>query len=203
MAPKARSQMSEETRAKLLEAARQAFGSVGYAQTSMDELTASVGLTRGALYHHFGDKKGLLLAVVQQLDVELDAQLAQVFEQALSPWEGFKGRCRMFLEMALEVEVQRIMLRDAPSVLGSEYLQSSQSECSSSLAAMLQDLMDTRVVRRTDPEALARLIQGGLMDASFWIAGDNHPPQRLVAALDSLELMLNGILQAPQPDLAG
>lgn len=66
--------MIEETRAKLLDAARQAFGSVGYAQTSMDELTASVGLTRGALYHHFGDKKGLLQAVVQQIDAELDAQ---------------------------------------------------------------------------------------------------------------------------------
>ena len=68
MAPKARSQMIEETRNKLLEAARQAFGAVGYAQTSMDELTASAGLTRGALYHHFGDKKGLLQAVVRQLD---------------------------------------------------------------------------------------------------------------------------------------
>ena len=84
MAPKARSQMIEETRNKLLEAARQAFGSVGYAQTSMDELTASAGLTRGALYHHFGDKKGLLQAVVQQVDAELDAQLAQVSEQAAS-----------------------------------------------------------------------------------------------------------------------
>lgn len=90
MAPKARSQMIEETRAKLLDAGRQAFGSVGYAQTSMDELTASVGLTRGALYHHFGDKKGLLQAVVQQIDAELDAQLAQEFEQASSPWEGFR-----------------------------------------------------------------------------------------------------------------
>ena len=167
MAPKVRSQMIEQTRAKLLDAARQAFGSVGYAQTSMDELTASVGLTRGALYHHFGDKKGLLQAVVQQVDAELDVQLAEVFEQAASPWEGFKGRCRMFLEMALQVEVQRIMLRDAPSVLGSQYLQSSQSDCSASMAAMLQGLMDTRVIQPTDPEALARLLSIFLEVAQF------------------------------------
>ncbi|NMZ98207.1 TetR/AcrR family transcriptional regulator [Pseudomonas lundensis] len=199
MAPKARSQMIEETRNKLLEAARQAFGSVGYAQTSMDELTASAGLTRGALYHHFGDKKGLLQAVVQQVDAELDVQLAQVSEQAANAWEGFKGRCRVFLEMATHIEVQRIMLRDAPSVLGSEYLQSSQSACSASLAAMLRDLMDTHVIQHTDPEALARLIQGGLMDASFWIAADQQPPQRLTSALDSLDLMLRGVLRAPQP----
>ena len=199
MAPKARSQMIEETRNKLLEAARQAFGAVGYAQTSMDELTASAGLTRGALYHHFGDKKGLLQAVVQQVDAELDVQLAQVSEQAANGWEGFKGRCRVFLEMATQIEVQRIMLRDAPSVLGSEYLQSSQSACSASLAAMLRDLMDTHVIQHTDPEALARLIQGGLMDASFWIAADQQPPQRLTSALDSLDLMLRGVLRAPQP----
>ena len=199
MAPKARSQMIEETRNKLLEAARQAFGAVGYAQTSMDELTASAGLTRGALYHHFGDKKGLLQAVVQQIDAELDAQLATTYEQAANAWEGFKGRCRVFLEMATHIEVQRIMLRDAPSVLGSEYLQSSQSACSASLAAMLRDLMDTHVIQHTDPEALARLIQGGLMDASFWIAADQQPPQRLTSALDSLDLMLRGVLRAPQP----
>ena len=105
----------------------------------------------------------------------------------------------MFLEMATHIEVQRIMLRDAPSVLGSEYLQSSQSACSASLAAMLRDLMDTHVIQHTDPEALARLIQGGLMDASFWIAADQQPPQRLTSALDSLDLMLRGVLRAPQP----
>ncbi|MFO6393111.1 TetR/AcrR family transcriptional regulator, partial [Pseudomonas aeruginosa] len=63
MTRKTRAEMLAETRAKLVSAARQAFGTIGYADTSMDELTASVGLTRGALYHHFGDKKGLLAAV--------------------------------------------------------------------------------------------------------------------------------------------
>lgn len=198
MAPKARSQMIEETRGKLLEAARLAFSSVGYARTSMDELTASVGLTRGALYHHFGDKKGLFKAVAQQIDAELDAQLAQVLEQAESLWQGFQDQCRLYLEMALQVEVQRILLRDAPSVLGSQYVQNTQSVCCLSMASMLQSLMDTEVIQRTDPEALARLIQGGLMDASFWISEADDPPQRLAAALDSLDLMLRGLLQVPQ-----
>ncbi|MEW9106654.1 TetR/AcrR family transcriptional regulator, partial [Paenibacillus sp.] len=69
MVRKARKEMIEETRRKLLEAAREAFGTIGYANTSMDELTASVGLTRGALYHHFGDKKVLLAAVVEEIDL--------------------------------------------------------------------------------------------------------------------------------------
>lgn len=53
-----------ETRKKLIQVARRAFGEYGYADTSMDKLTAEAGLTRGALYHHFGDKKGLFAAVV-------------------------------------------------------------------------------------------------------------------------------------------
>ena len=53
-------------------------------------------------------------------------------------------------------------------------------------------------IKLQPPEALARLIQGGLMDASFWIAEADNPPQRLAAALDSLDLMLRGLLQVPQ-----
>lgn len=203
MAPKVRAQMIEETRGKLLDAARQAFGSVGYAQVSMDELTASVGLTRGALYHHFGDKKGLLQAVARQIDAELDAQLAQAFEQADSPWQGLQNQCRLYLEMALEVEVQRILLRDVPSILGSQYVQSIQSVCSASMATELQDLMDMQVIQRTDPQALARLLQGGLMEASLWIAEADNPPQRLAAALGSLDIMLRGLLRVPQPPSCG
>ena len=63
-----RAEMIEETRVKLLAAARKAFRDSGYAAASMDELTAAAGLTCGALYHHFGDKQGLLAAVAAELD---------------------------------------------------------------------------------------------------------------------------------------
>src|SRR5574344_355703 len=66
-----RSSMIEATRAKLIAAARSAFAQHGYAQASMDELTAQAGLTRGALYHHFGGKPGLLAAVFAQIDAEM------------------------------------------------------------------------------------------------------------------------------------
>lgn len=59
--------------------------------------------------------------------------------------------------------------------------------------------MATQQVQRTDPEALARLIQGGLMDASSWSTGADNPEQQLAAAQDSLDLMLRGLLQVPAP----
>lgn len=138
MARKARAEMIEETRQKLVAAARQQFGSVGYAETVMDELTAQAGMTRGALYHHFGDKKGLFLAVVQEIDAEMDARLAAISASAPDEWSAFAGRCRAYLAMTIEPQVQRILLRDSPSVLGAEHLQASRLQCIASMTNMLQ-----------------------------------------------------------------
>ena len=117
MSHKPRAEMIEETRTKLIRAARQQFGEAGYAATVMDDLTAQAGLTRGALYHHFGDKKGLFLAVLQDLDRELDARLDTAEKEEADEWSAFKFRCQGYLAMSLEPEVQRIMFRDAASVL--------------------------------------------------------------------------------------
>lgn len=118
MSPRQRAEMIEETRSKLIASARQAFGSLGYANTSMDDLTAEAGLTRGALYHHFGDKKGLLAAVVEQLDAEMDQRLEAISRGTDDLWGAFVQRCRTYLEMAQEAEIQRIVLQDARAVLG-------------------------------------------------------------------------------------
>ena len=85
MAHRPRKEMIAETRAKLVDAARQAFGSVGYADASMDDFTAAAGLTRGALYHHFGDKKGLLQAVIAEIDAEMSKRLRAISATAKGP----------------------------------------------------------------------------------------------------------------------
>lgn len=90
----------EKTRSTLLGTARKVFSERGYAETSMDDLTAQANLTRGALYHHFGDKKGLLAAVVLQIDEEMDARLQSISDTTEDPWEGLRNRCRAYLEMA-------------------------------------------------------------------------------------------------------
>ena len=54
---------SASTRAALVKAARELFGTRGYADVPGDEVVKAAGVTRGALYHHFGDKQGLFRAV--------------------------------------------------------------------------------------------------------------------------------------------
>ena len=129
MVAKRRAQRVEETRAKLIRAARDAFATQGYAAASMDDLTAEAGLTRGALYHNFGDKKGLLQAVIEQIDAEMVARLRAAQDRARTPWQGFIDENIAYIEMALEPEIQRIMLLDGPAVLGDPSRWPNQNAC--------------------------------------------------------------------------
>ncbi|MBD9652461.1 TetR/AcrR family transcriptional regulator [Ensifer sp. ENS09] len=192
MTRRARSDMIAETRAKLIAAARQAFTRSGYAETSMDDFTAAAGLTRGALYHHFGDKKGLLRAVVETLDGEMDTRL-DAASATPDPWDGFVRRCRLYLEMSLDPEIRQIVLKDAPAVLGASMLEPSRRQCLASLAARLSAMMAAGVVRKGDAETLARLINGALTDAALWIAEADDPALRLTSARDNLDLLLSGL----------
>src|SRR5262245_21396441 len=137
MAHKPRSEMIAETRAKLVAAARHAFGTIGYAEASMDDFTANAGLTRGALYHHFGDKNGLLEAVMAETDAGINKWRRAVSAKAENAWQGFGDECTAYIEMALEPENQRIVMRDGPAVLGDPSQWPSQSECIRSMTASL------------------------------------------------------------------
>ncbi|RIA35977.1 TetR family transcriptional regulator [Ectopseudomonas oleovorans] len=192
MARRTRAEM-EETRALLLATARKVFTERGYADTSMDDLTAQAGLTRGALYHHFGDKKGLLAAVVQQIDAEMDTRLQAISDNADDPWQGFRGRCQAYLEMALEPDIQRIVLRDARAVLGGASPQ-AQRQCVESMQRLIDELMRRGIVTKAEPQALAALIYGSLEEATLWIAASDDGQTRLAQSIAALELLLRGLL---------
>lgn len=193
---RARTEMIDATRARLIASARQAFATQGYANTSMDDFTARAGLTRGALYHHFGDKKGLLAAVVAQLDAQMDAHLQRISDQAQDPWSGFCERCRAYLRMAQDGEIQRIVLQDAPAVLGDT---GSQQQCVESLRQLLEAMMQAGVIAQAPSVALAQLINGSLVNTALWIARDDQPNLRLQEGLQALELLLQGLKQPVTP----
>ena len=188
---RARAEMIEQTRARMLARARQAFAAQGFANTSMDDFTARAGLTRGALYHHFGDKKGLLAAVVAQLDGEMDQRLQQISAQAENPGDGFCEHCRAYLRMAQDPEIQRIVLQDAPAVLGENT--AAQQQCIQSLRGLLEGLMHARLIEQAPSLALARLINGSLVDTAQWIAHAERPDECLEQALQGLDLLLRGL----------
>ncbi len=202
MAHRPRSDMIAETRAKLLAAGRRAFGTAGYAEASMDDFTAEAGLTRGALYHHFGGKEGLLKAVIAEIDAEINDRLAEVSARAENPWQGFVGECIAYIEMALEPEIQRIMLLDGPAVLGDPSAWPNQTACIRSLTANLQRFADEGVLPALDAEAAARLLNGAMLSASLWIANAPDPESTTRRAVAAFTLLLES-LRAAKPGPGG
>ena len=198
MVAKRRAQMVEKTRAKLIRAARKAFAAEGYAAASMDELTARAGLTRGALYHNFGDKKGLLQAVIDQIDAEMVARMRAVQDRAKTAWLGFLDANIAFIEMALEPEIQRIMLLDGPAVLGDPSRWPNQNECLRTTTQTIQALIDAKTVRPVDAEAAARLLNGAALSAALWIAAADDPHAVLAKAVAAFRHLAVGLLQIEQ-----
>jgi AcrR family transcriptional regulator len=198
MSRRSRPEMIAETRAKLIAAARKAFGEQGYAGASMDDFTAEAGLTRGALYHHFGDKKGLFEAVVHQIDAEMAERLTAISAAAPTRWQGLVDENVAYVEMALEPEIQRIVLKDGPAVLGDPSAWPSADGCIATIRASLEALQADGVVKGDiDADAAARLISGVSTDAAMWIAGAADPAAASQKAIPAFKAMLEGLLRAP------
>lgn len=194
MAAKRRAETMEENRVKLISAARKAFAASGFANASMDDLTAQVGLTRGALYHNFGDKKGLLAAVVAQVDGEMAANAHQAGASAANPWERLLAEGAAYIEMALEPEIRRIVLLDGPAFLGDPSRWPSQNACLSITKQAIADLIAEGVMKPVDIEAAARLLSGSAFNAALWIAASDEPQIVLPKAVEAFRLMAEGFL---------
>lgn len=190
-----REQKMAETRKKLIKVARRAFAEYGYADTSMDKLTAEVGLTRGALYHHFGDKKGLFAAVVDQIDSEMASSAQQHLEQPDDLWEGLMLEGRTYIENALNPEFQRIVLRDGPAVLGDPAHWPSQNRCLQSTRECVEQLLVADRIKAVDPEVAAVFLNGAAMNAALWVASSQHPEKVLPQALHAFNLFASGFLK--------
>ncbi|MHC4053995.1 TetR/AcrR family transcriptional regulator [Bradyrhizobium sp. 25ACV] len=186
-----------ENRAKLIRAARKAFATQGYAEASMDELTASVGLTRGALYHNFEDKKGLLGAVVAQIDSEMAERLRAIREQAPTLWQGLLAEGSAYIEMALDPEIQRIMLLDGPAVLGDPSKWPGENACLDITMRTIRSLIDEKVVKPLDVEAAGRLLNGAALSAALWVAAADDPKVVLDKAVDAFRALASGLLLKP------
>jgi AcrR family transcriptional regulator len=189
----------EENRAKLVRAARHAFATKGFAVASMDELTADVGLTRGALYHNFGDKKGLLAAVVAELDGEMAARAREAAEAAPSAWEALLAEGSAYIEMALDPQVRRIVLLDGPAFLGDPSTWPSQNACLDLTKQAVAGLVASGVMKPVDVEAAARLLSGAALNAALWVAASDEPRAVLPKAIEAFRAMATGFLAEPAP----
>ncbi|MDT3521963.1 TetR/AcrR family transcriptional regulator [Cronobacter sakazakii] len=193
MAARRRIDTMEENRAKLIAAARKAFAEKGFAAASMDELTASVGLTRGALYHNFGDKKGLLAAVVAQVDGEMAQRAKAAAAGVEGPWETLIAEGVAYIQMALDEEVRRIVLLDGPAFLGDPAQWPSQNSCLDATRETVISMMARGIIKPVDADAAARLLNGAALNAALWVAASPEPAEALPKMIEVFTLLACGL----------
>ncbi|AVQ80937.1 MULTISPECIES: TetR/AcrR family transcriptional regulator [unclassified Variovorax] len=109
---------TESTQLALLEAARALFVSKGYGDTSTPEIALAAGITRGALYHHFADKRDLFRQVLAREAMAVAADIEAATPERLSPREALRQGSEAYLDAMTVPGRTRLLLVDGPAVLG-------------------------------------------------------------------------------------
>lgn len=172
------SERTEATRAALIGAARQLFAARGYADVGTEEIVRAAGVTRGALYHHFADKRELFEAVYEQMEAELTQRIASgaLDANAESPLEAMRAGAEMFLDACTEPEAQRIVLLDGPAVLGwARWREIGAAHGLGLIEATLSAAMESGAIVRQPSRPLAHVLMGALDEAALLVATSDDP----------------------------
>ena len=189
-----RSQHAEATRRAVLAAARSLFGKKGYVQTSVDEIADAARVTKGAVYHHFAGKEALFRAVLAEVEVEADARAAGAGDPEGPPIDQIVARVNAYLDAALDEEMRRIALIDAPAVLGLEPEGSvDQHPGHVDLRSFIAASTARGQIIDLDPDLLTHLIRGLVWLSGLQIAHASDPDVTRSALGEALDAMLRGL----------
>jgi AcrR family transcriptional regulator len=180
------------TRAALLGAARELFAERGYAATGREEIAARAGVTRGALYHHFASKAEAFEAVVDELDAELLVRVITAARRGTDPLDQLRRAARAYIDACTEPAIARILLTDAPTVLGWPALRArSAATCQALLEGVLRD--DGIDVPGT-PAVTAALLLGLLDEAALLVASAPDPRAARTRIRNTVDALLVKLL---------
>lgn len=186
---------TEATRGALLAAARRLFAERGYDDVSAEEVVRAAGVTRGALYHHFGGKPELLDAVYEQLEREVTERIARVVlgSELESPLEAMRAGVRAFLDECAQPEVRQIVLHDAPAVLGWErWREIAAANGLGLIEASLAAAIEAGELRPLPVRPTAHVLLGALDEAAMLAARSDDPADRAEATA-VLGALLDGL----------
>jgi AcrR family transcriptional regulator len=192
--PGRREAEAQATREALIRAALELFTKRGYAGVGTEEIVARAKVTRGALYHHFADKRDLFRAVFERVEGELMERIGARMEATDDPWELMLAGMRSFLDACEEPAVKQIALTDAPSVLGwQEWREIDNRHGLGLTRAALQGAVDAGALRPIAVEPMAHLFVAALSEAAFVIAYSDHPAKARAEVEEALIELIQGL----------
>jgi len=185
---------SDSTTSELVEVARRLFAADGYAATSLDDVVRGAGVTKGALYHHFGGKRDLFLAVYEREQQRLAQAQFEAFARQKGAWEGFFAGSRAFFEASLDPGVQRITLLDAPSVLGWETMREVEGRYALvQLHQGIEALIHDGHLAPRPVAPLANMLFGAMCEAAMMVARARDQRKATKEVLAELRAILEAL----------
>ena len=191
MPPPRQEERTRATRGALIAAARRLFADRGYEDVPADEIAAAAGVTRGALYHHFTDKRELFDAVFEQLEQDITSDIGAIMTADGRPM--IVAGLRAFLDVCTRPEVVRIGLTEAPAVLGWQRWREIESRYG--LGLVRAAVQASGAVDDDALDATAHIVVSALIEAALVIA---HAPDPQVAR-DQAEVALTLLLERLLP----
>ncbi len=194
-----RKENAAATQAALRAAGKDLFARLGYEGTSVGALCTLAGVTSGALYHHYGDKKGVFAAVAVELECNLMERAMRARQSVLahggSSWEGFLAAIDALLAAGIDPGLRRIGLVEAPAVLGADGWQAIREQHGhGAMTRVIADLQHAGTFRPGDSKRLAWLVLGLMYSAIQTLPNEkNDVDAALADARQMMHAMLNGL----------
>ncbi len=191
--PKKRQRNKAATRRAIIDAGRRLFGRHGYSATALSDIVAAADVTTGALYHHFGDKKGLFRAVAENVEEDILAEITAILLPDMTPWAMLSDGMSITLDICARPDLQRIIFTDAPMVIGMrEWRQVELKYGFGLMRQTLQGLADQGELSAPSVDMTAQILLGALIEAAHAIA----LAKDRAAALDDAKATLQTMIQA-------
>ena len=190
------SERSTATRGRLIAAARGLFAERPYAEVATEEIVRRAEVTRGALYHHFTDKRDLFRAVHEQMEAEVVERIGRELADTASgdPIEGLRTGVRSYLDACADPSFARITLIDAPAVLGwAEWRRIDGEHALKLIMLGLEGAMDAGALRRQPVPPLAQLLLATMGEAGLVIANAADPAATRLEIEGALLAWLDGM----------
>ncbi|TIX86635.1 TetR/AcrR family transcriptional regulator [Rhizobium sp. P44RR-XXIV] len=161
---------TEKTKAALIAAARALFVEKGYAETSTPEIVTAAGITRGALYHHFEDKRALFRAVVQDEALAVTRAIEHATPERLAPLDALIAGSNAYIDAMRVTGRTRLLLIEGPTVLGFKDMKQLDEETTTlSLKQGLEAALDPDTSSSAAVDALADILSAAFDRAALAI----------------------------------
>jgi AcrR family transcriptional regulator len=171
-----RQEYAEATRRALLEAGRDTFAREGFQAAGIEAISRQARVTRGAFYHHFDDKKALFDAVVVALQAEAATRIEAKARTQQKIWDRLRTGVDTYLDVCLEPAYGRIVVQEAPAVLGNQrYREIEETYPMALLAATLAALKRQGELAFDDIPLLTRMVDAMICKIALMLPEADDP----------------------------